>query len=131
MVLTAIAAAVPAIATTMATDSSVTYFACVINRSGDLRVEPAFTTSSSSPDLVDCSVEIANSQSAIAGGGTTLIPGVGDTSGESLTMMGATSITNKAGSKIVMTCEDNDSEASANFPVITAIPVHSLVNQSG
>lgn len=95
------------------------------------RVEPVFTTTSSSPDLVDCSIQIAGSESAIAGGGTTLIPGVGQTSGESLEMMGATSIVGKSGAKIVMTCEDHDSQATASLPVITAIPVNSLVSQSG
>src|SRR5215472_6933102 len=38
VVLAAIAAAVPAIATTMATAKPVTYFACVINKSGDLHL---------------------------------------------------------------------------------------------
>ena len=95
------------------------------------RVEPVFTSTSSSPDLVDCSIEITGSQTAIAGGATTLIPGVGQTSGESLSLIGATSIVGKGGAKIVMTCIDHDSQATAAFPVITAIPVHSLVSQSG
>jgi hypothetical protein len=205
--LAAIAAAIPAIAATTATPKSASFFACVINKSGDLhlvsstakcaagehkiswnstgpagpkgpqggpgaqglpgvstgyidsnngaalsssssttvaalklpagkylviaRVEPGFTSTSSNPDLVDCSVEIAGSQSAIATGAATLIPGVGQTSGESVSLIGATSIAGKGGGKIVMTCSDHDSQATAAFPVITAIPVHSLVSQTG
>ncbi len=94
------------------------------------KVEGELGSSNHGDDVVSCDMDDSNGNT-LDTNGVTLIPGLDSASGESMTLLGATSLAASGYVQIVCANGTGVGGGSAGSVVITAIPVSSIVTTSG